>query len=542
MKKKLSALLFGLVLTLALLTVTAWATEPRSYQPTADNIDESVKIDVTCTEGFNNHRKTLSLTDELLNTSAWNDNSATVELMLHTDKVLAAYNNVTEPNSNYHFFVDTNNSITLNWDSDQGKWLKDDANANFTFTVKCLKPTKPTMDSLLNPVAMNCNDSNHVRSYRFNDPGSYATHSISDVSYQNNCYFFNLTVNGATFLEYMNNQREFSDRNTTHNFADQTTSYVFKAKYELNSGAWSFVDENVNKNITFNVTCAKPTPPDSDALKTLNNGYPLLADVSSSPTALPLTADLLDYTNVNYRWDSYKNYYLCYIPLNETALANMYNGRNGSGLLLDSFGINLKYDSNGWSFLDNSSNYVASITVVPASSVNTLGLTANVVCKDSKHTPKPFTLGDNQLTFTRVRNDKEDRYEYRVSLTDAAANSLVSQYGSAIGKSHTKQSVTSVTMYWDNGGGSASANSLENGVAVYANQPGWQLTDPKAITVTAACTDGGNNIGPAKNPYVKEEPKTVTSAKTFDGGVALYAGLTLLSLTGSALTFRGKKH
>ena len=543
MKKKLSALLLGLALTLVLLTVTAWATEPVSQNPTIDNIDKSVKINVTC-QGNINHGKTLSLTNDLLDTSAWNDSSTTVELKLRTDKVLDAYN-ADDPNSNFHLFVSAN-SITLNWDSNQDKWLINDANANFTFSVKCLKPTKPTMDSLLNPVAMNCNDSNHVRSYRFNDPGSYATHSISDVSYQNNCYFFNLTVNGATFLEYMNNQYEFSDHNITHNFADQTTSYVFKAKYDTSSKAWSLIDENgdplAKQSVSFNVTCAKPTPPDFGTLKTLNNDNPLLAAVSSSSTPLNLTEDLLDYTNVNYRWIPYKNYYLCYIPLNETALANMYNGRNGSGLLLDFFGISLKYDGNGWSFLDSSS-YVASITVVPASSVKALGLTANVGCKDSKHTLKSFTLSDNQLTFTRVWNEKEGRYEYRVSLTDDAANTLVAQYGSAIGKSHTKQSVTSVTMYWDDGDGGASMLSLENSIAVQAEteppREGWQLTGPKIITVTAACTSGGTHTGPAKNPYQQET--TVTSAKTFDGGVALYAGLTLLSLTGTALTVRRKE-
>ena len=61
--------------------------------------------------------------------------------------------------------------------------------------------------------------------------------------------------------------------------------------------------------------------------------------------------------------------------------------------------------------------------------------------------------------------------------------------------------------------------------------------DPaKAVNTT---TPGGNNIGPAKNPYIKDttktDGKTVKSGNTFDAGIALYAGLGFLALTGSAV-------
>ena len=58
----------------------------------------------------------------------------------------------------------------------------------------------------------------------------------------------------------------------------------------------------------------------------------------------------------------------------------------------------------------------------------------------------------------------------------------------------------------------------------------------KAVNTT---TPGGNNIGPAKNPYIKDttktDGKTVKSGNTFDAGIALYAGLGFLALTGSAV-------
>ena len=60
-------------------------------------------------------------------------------------------------------------------------------------------------------------------------------------------------------------------------------------------------------------------------------------------------------------------------------------------------------------------------------------------------------------------------------------------------------------------------------------------------------TTGGNNVGPAKNPYEKNDTtkkdngKTVESGRTFDAGIALYVGLSLLSVTGGALVIGKKK-
>ena len=68
-----------------------------------------------------------------------------------------------------------------------------------------------------------------------------------------------------------------------------------------------------------------------------------------------------------------------------------------------------------------------------------------------------------------------------------------------------------------------------------------------SATVEAALNPGsgstGNNIGEAKNPYIKDEPKAETptkveSSKTFDPGVALYAGMALVSAAGMVWTVR----
>ena len=66
------------------------------------------------------------------------------------------------------------------------------------------------------------------------------------------------------------------------------------------------------------------------------------------------------------------------------------------------------------------------------------------------------------------------------------------------------------------------------------------------VTLKAHWTLKTNNIGPAKNPYVKDntksdtktDGKTVKSGDTFDPGVALYAGMALVSAAGMAWTVR----
>ena len=70
------------------------------------------------------------------------------------------------------------------------------------------------------------------------------------------------------------------------------------------------------------------------------------------------------------------------------------------------------------------------------------------------------------------------------------------------------------------------------------------------VTLTAKWHLKTNNIGPAKNPYIKDDGtkpdtktdgKTVKSGNTFDAGIGLYVGMSLLSLTGSALVVTKKK-
>lgn len=73
---------------------------------------------------------------------------------------------------------------------------------------------------------------------------------------------------------------------------------------------------------------------------------------------------------------------------------------------------------------------------------------------------------------------------------------------------------------------------------------GW--VQPTVILATGGTTTPGGNGGTGGGFPFKDSNKTnntgkVESQKTFDGGIALYVGLSVLSLTGSALVIRKKK-
>lgn len=178
-----------------------------------------------------------------------------------------------------------------------------------------------------------------------------------------------------------------------------------------------------------------------------------------------------------------------------------------------------------------------------------LGLNVNVKCAGSKHAEKTYTtanlLADSSLNFQPVfqpayTESYHGFYQYQVSLTTAAAKGYVANYSTAVGKTHTLKDSSYVTVAWS--GNDVSVNSVDPA----ADLPGgevdpddsaykWKLADParNTLTVTASCVTtppGGTTTG-----------TTIKSATTFDAGIALYAGLSILSVTGSALVIRKKK-
>lgn len=537
MKKKLSALLLGLALTLVLLTVTAWASESRT--PTLNDVDPTIQVKFVCND-FSWHTASLDLSADY----SWiASNGGGWDLVIDPTAALRTYyvqHGVNGPHRIADGVVDT---ISLTWDDSAKQW-ENKSEQTLTIPMKCIPfPDETGLQSLLGQVTLQCtHDSSHTE--RFDILHSSYSYIRDTLSYNNGVFSRQVRIKLEYYLKDINELDKYTSKNIHHIFAGGPDKIDLTLQYDVAKDEWS--SSSGNPPLVFNMTCEKPALPDFDYSK-------LSVKLSNAGTyqdcgTIPLDESLIDWDHSGYDWNSLERFWFYELAINSEKLLADYNAQHNTNYLLvrdgtiwSKYNIDTDTDTKTWDIGES-----AYFTVAPAPSVNelkALGLTANVVCKDSKHTLKSFTLSDNQLTFTRVWNEKEGRYEYRVSLTDDAANTLVAQYGSAIGKSHTKQSVTSVTMYWDDGDGGVSMLSLENSIAVQAEteppREGWQLTGPKIITVTAACTSGGTHTGPAKNPYQQET--TVTSAKTFDGGVALYAGLTLLSLTGTALTVRRKE-
>ena len=123
---------------------------------------------------------------------------------------------------------------------------------------------------------------------------------------------------------------------------------------------------------------------------------------------------------------------------------------------------------------------------------------------------------------------------------EEARDSYVAQYSAAVGKDHTRTYTGNAILYWYDGGDMANA-AVANADAQPPLDPpvrqrGWYL-DRTELDLAAECRD--DPIIPARRPGRRTGQQVIESAKTCDGGIALYAGLSLLSLTGSAVL--GKK-
>lgn len=369
---------------------------------------------------------------------------------------------------------------------------------------------------LLGKVTLKCKDKETEHKYTDFDYAA-ANYEVSNVTSSDDGYICTLTVLGKSFLKQFNDMRGFRE----HILCGNTTQTFHLAH---KNGAWCVTDENFSPgSVAFQVTCAIPAAPTLEDLKNLDA---LKASYGANHIfALSDSLIDLDSTSVSVEWYETLSTWRCFFELNTLEVAKVFNATVKDQLLIYCLPLITIYDDGNWKL-----EHLPELNTAPLPD-----LPVAVSC--GKHTSKSFTV-PTQLTYTMQPNAAKFRYEYLVTLSKEEAAAFVSLYSDAVHSNHQLDSYTgTVTIWWDTG---ASAISANGGIAVQAaTNPGWRLVDNEALSVTAACTSGGTHTGPAKNPYQQET--TVTSAKTFDGGVALYAGLTLLSLTGTALTVRRKE-
>ena len=135
----------------------------------------------------------------------------------------------------------------------------------------------------------------------------------------------------------------------------------------------------------------------------------------------------------------------------------------------------------------------------------------------SSHGEKSYALLDGTFTAT-VTDDGDGNFRCVITITQDGAKEYVKQYGKDLGKTHSLKKLEDATItltYKDNS---------------------WVVADnDSSASILAKCSTGSNTTTGT------DDGKTVTSQKTFDAGIALYAGLSILSLTGGALVIRKRK-
>ena len=138
----------------------------------------------------------------------------------------------------------------------------------------------------------------------------------------------------------------------------------------------------------------------------------------------------------------------------------------------------------------------------------------------SSHGEKSYALLDGTFTAT-VTDDGDGNFRCVITITQDGAKKYVEQYSKDLGKTHSLKKLEDATItlkYEDNS---------------------WVVDDnDNSASILAKCSTGSNSN---TNPSKPSDGKPVTSQKTFDAGIALYAGLSILSLTGGALVIRKRK-
>ena len=394
-------------------------------------------------------------------------------------------------------------------------------------------PDQAAVYELVGDITLQCQEqTDHNRTFNKIFPGNF---TATEATEENGTYTCTLTILGESFLSDVNLW------NKGHMLSG-TTTVSLPLTYDTDK--WVVADTGFRKgSLVFKTSCKKPAAPTMAELAQMPLRARVSCDYCNDYRTYAVAPDALDLSGGWIFWsDSDDSWGYC-IPFDPTAGLMQYNKDTGAAHLLKWNGpIALLYQNGAWTYVKETSSsssdgYVSVAAAPTMDELKRMGLKIGVSCTGSRHAAKSdFALPSaDQLTYTLVWNETGRYYETRISLTTAAADSYVTQYGKAVGATHTRKTTGYVTIYWYNGGPVVS--SLENGVAVQAEieppaqSEGWKL-DGQIISITAQCD---------KPIIVPTEDKKITSAKTFDAGIAVYMGLSILSAAGTAVVFRKKR-
>ena len=392
-------------------------------------------------------------------------------------------------------------------------------------------PDQAAVYELVGDITLQCQEqTDHNRTFNKIFPRNF---TATEATEENGTYTCTLTILGESFLSDVNLWNE-------GHMLSGTTTVSLPLTYDTDK--WVVADTGFRKgSLVFKTSCKKPAAPTMAELAQMPLRARVSCDCCSDYRTYAVAPDALDLSGGWIFWSDFDDSWGYCIPFDPTAGLMQYNKDTGVAHLLKWNGpIALLYQNGAWTYVKEtawSDGFIFAAAAPTMDELKSMGLKIGVSCAGSRHAAKSdFALPSaDQLTYTLVWNETGRYYETRISLTTAAADSYVTQYGKAVGATHTRKTTGYVTIYWYNGGPVVS--SLENGVAVQAEieppaqSEGWKL-DGQIISITAQCD---------KPIIVPTEDKKITSAKTFDAGIAAYMGLSILSAAGTAVVFRKKR-
>ena len=217
MKKKLSALLLGLALTLVLLTVTAWAAElPKPTLGENSNIDSGIKVKFVCND-FSWHTASLDLSADY----SWiASNGGGWDLVIDPTAALRTYyvqHGVNGPHRIADGVVDT---ISLTWDDSAKQW-ENKSEQTLTIPMKCIPfPDETGLQSLLGQVTLQCtHDSSHTE--RFDILHSSYSYIRDTLSYNNGIFSRQVRIKLEYYLKDINELDKYTSKNIHHTLSWQ---------------------------------------------------------------------------------------------------------------------------------------------------------------------------------------------------------------------------------------------------------------------------------------------------------------------------------
>ena len=522
--------------------------------PTWDDLETLLagKVNMVC-ETENNHSRTYGLLENTQDYTVYTvsevaknaDDVYTCTVTIINDsgvsKYIAKYNDAT---NSKHEAGDTANdlTITLEYDKENSNWIATDT---ATINVKCtpapVAPNAPTWDDLetllagkVNMVCETNNSHNHTYGLLEN------TYNTSEVAKNaNGVYTCTVTIiNDSGVSEYIAKYND--DTNSKHEAGDTANDLTITLEYDKENSKW-VVSATDNTAIIYVKCTSEQEAPEAPTAEDLKSIRGVLVDCLSDPQAITHSDMAFPFFENTYEvgdvvLDQETDQYTCVVTVTDPqAYVNSYDFM--LGLMLGKTDlihhvmqpttqtptVTLVYDeTNGWQRPERTYATITAICMIKAPTAVDLGgyKLVKVDCDTkSSHGEKLYPLLDG--TFTTEVTFKDGIFQCVITITKDGAKEYVKQYGKDLGKTHSLKKLEDATItltYKDNS---------------------WVVDDnDSSASILAKCSTGNNSN---TNPSKPSDGKPVTSSKTFDAGIALYAGLSILSLTGGALVIRKRK-